>query len=92
MAENSICSSSKNIEEHCQEGEIIRGGHASIISSSSSTLHSSMTPTKRRLVQNKNTSSLIQIFSTLPGTKPEGYGESESPAKRVRYNTSSGGV
>ena len=52
----------------------------------------SMTPTKRRLVQNENTNNLILIFSNMIQSKPGADIKSESPAKRARYCGNGGGT
>ena len=45
---------------------------------------SNLTPVKRKLRQNNNTSSLVNIFETKTSTNPHRNAISESPAKRRR--------
>ena len=45
------------------------------------------TPTKRKLISDRNIQNLIGIFDTKTKPKPSSdYGESESPAKRGRWD------
>ena len=73
-------------------GEDKNEGVHTRINSKSTLDNLSMTPTKRRLLQNENTYNLIRIFSNMVQYKPGGDSKSESPAKRARYCGNGGGT
>ena len=73
-------SSNETRLQQFQGGKLRRGVHTKSALKKNVPIPSSMTPTKRKLILENNTSNLVDMFSTLAG----GRGESESPAKKMK--------
>ena len=74
-------------DKQFQGGKIKTRGHTSMTIKNTS-LPSCMTPTKRKLMEQNNTYTLVKLFSTLPKSDQGGGDESESPAKRIKLRKS----
>ena len=77
---NSFSSIAKN-GNNLQEGKTNKRGGRAVMASQNKPIPSSMTPTKRKLYLENNTSNLVKIFTSLTEAGP---GESESPSKKLK--------